>query len=57
MIADIVGYLEAGINVVTISAIPMVYPKAAPANWREPIEHAARKATQPSTRPDANPAS
>lgn len=41
-IADIVGYLEAGINVVTISAIPMVYPKAAPANWREPIEQAAR---------------
>ncbi|WP_231513561.1 dihydrodipicolinate reductase [Mycobacterium paragordonae] len=43
VIADIVGYLEAGINVVTISAIPMVYPKAAPAHWREPIEHAARK--------------
>lgn len=43
VIADIVGYLEAGINVVTISAIPMVYPKAAPANWREPIESAARQ--------------
>lgn len=43
VIADIVGYLEAGINVVTISAIPMVYPKAAPANWREPIENAALK--------------
>ena len=43
VIADIVGYLEAGINVVTISAIPMVYPKAAPANWRDPIEHAAKK--------------
>ena len=43
VIADIVGYLEAGINVVTISAIPMVYPRAAPANWREPIENAARK--------------
>ena len=43
VIADIVGYLEAGINVVTISAIPMVYPKAAPANWREPIEDAARR--------------
>jgi hypothetical protein len=43
VIADIVGYLEAGINVVTISAIPMVYPKAAPANWREPIENAARQ--------------
>lgn len=43
VIADIVGYLEAGLNVVTISAIPMVYPKAAPANWREPIENAARQ--------------
>lgn len=43
VIADIVGYLEAGINVVTISAIPMVYPNAAPANWREPIENAARQ--------------
>ena len=43
VIADIVGYLEAGINVVTISAIPMVYPKAAPANWREPIVNAARQ--------------
>ncbi|BBX92606.1 hypothetical protein MBOE_42550 [Mycolicibacterium boenickei] len=43
VIADIVGYLDAGINVVTISAIPMVYPNAAPANWREPIEDAARR--------------
>lgn len=43
VIADIVGYLEAGLNVVTISAIPMVYPQAAPAKWREPIERAARK--------------
>lgn len=43
VVADIVGYLEAGINVVTISAIPMVYPNAAPANWREPIENAARQ--------------
>jgi hypothetical protein len=43
VIADIVGYLEAGLNVVTISAIPMVYPKAAPAKWREPIENAARQ--------------
>lgn len=43
VIADIVGYLDAGINVVTISAIPMVYPNAAPANWREPIENAARR--------------
>jgi hypothetical protein len=43
VIADIVGYLEAGINVVTISAIPMVYPKAAQDNWRKPIENAARQ--------------
>ncbi len=43
VIADIVGYLDAGINVVTISAIPMVYPNAAPANWREPIEDAAHR--------------
>lgn len=43
VIADIAGYLEAGINVVTISAIPMVYPKAAPAKWRDPIESAARR--------------
>jgi hypothetical protein len=43
VIADIVGYLEAGINVVTISAIPMVYPQAAPVKWRDPIEHAARQ--------------
>lgn len=40
-IADIVGYLDAGINVVTISAIPMVYPPAAPARWRDPLNDAA----------------
>jgi hypothetical protein len=40
-IADIVGYLEAGINVVTISAIPMVYPPAAPPRWRDAIQRAA----------------
>ena len=34
-IADIVTYLEAGINVVTISTIPMVYPSAAPPEWRD----------------------
>ena len=33
-IADIVTYLEAGINVVTISTIPMVYPPAAPPEWQ-----------------------
>lgn len=43
VIADIVGYLEAGIDVVTISAIPMVYPAAAPARWRDPIERGARR--------------
>lgn len=42
-IADIVGYLEAGINVVTISTIPMVYPAAAPRDWREAVEAAAQK--------------
>lgn len=42
-IADIVGYLEAGLNVVTISTIPMVYPSAAPPEWRAAIEAAAAK--------------
>src|SRR5260370_37150398 len=42
-IADIVGYLEAGINVVTISAIPMVYPPAAPPRWHDAIQRAALK--------------
>jgi len=40
-IADIAGYLAAGVNVVTISAIPMVYPGAAPARWHDPIAAAA----------------
>ncbi|WP_235216051.1 dihydrodipicolinate reductase [Mycobacterium kyorinense] len=40
-IADIAGYLEAGINVVTISTIPLVYPAAAPGEWRETLERAA----------------
>ncbi len=40
-IADIVRYLEAGINVVTISTIPMVYPPAAPPEWREALQAAA----------------
>ena len=43
VIADIVTYLEAGINVVTFSTIPMVYPAAAPSQWREALESAARK--------------
>ena len=42
-IADIVTYLEAGINVVTISTIPMVYPPAAPPQWRAALEAAAAK--------------
>jgi hypothetical protein len=42
-IADIVTYLEAGINVVTFSTIPMVYPAAAPSEWREALESAAKK--------------
>lgn len=42
-IADIATYLEAGINVVTISTIPMVYPSAAPAEWQETLEAAAAK--------------
>jgi len=42
-IADIVTYLEAGINVVTISTIPMVYPSAAPPEWRAAVEAAAAK--------------
>jgi len=42
-IADIVAYLEAGINVVTFAIIPMVYPVAAPTAWREALESAAVK--------------
>jgi hypothetical protein len=42
-IADIATYLEAGINVVTFATIPLVYPAAAPAGWREALESAALK--------------
>jgi hypothetical protein len=42
-IADIATYLEAGINVVTISTIPMVYPSAAPVDWQATLEAAAAK--------------
>ncbi len=42
-IADIVGYLEAGVNVVTFSTIPMVYPPAAPAEWQASVHAAAMK--------------
>ena len=41
--ADIVGYLSAGVNVVTISTIPMVYPAAAPLSWHESLESAAQR--------------
>lgn len=40
-IADIAAYLAAGINVVTISTIPMVYPPAAPVEWRTALQAAA----------------
>jgi hypothetical protein len=42
-IADMVAYLEAGINVVTISTIPMVYPPAAPPEWQDAVKAAAVK--------------
>lgn len=40
-VADIATYLDAGINVVTFSLIPMIYPRAAPAQWRETLERAS----------------
>lgn len=40
---DIAELLRAGINVVTISTIPMVYPPAAPDQWRAVIENACRE--------------
>ncbi|MDT5365921.1 MAG: hypothetical protein QOC62_352 [Mycobacterium sp.] len=39
---DMAELLRAGINVVTISTIPMVYPAAAPDRWRDVIESACR---------------
>lgn len=39
---DMASLLRAGINVVTISTIPMVYPPAAPAKGRDLIENACR---------------
>lgn len=42
-IADIAALLEAGINVVTISTIPLVYPPAAPQGWRAILQDAAAK--------------
>jgi 2,4-diaminopentanoate dehydrogenase len=40
---DIGRYLAAGVNVVTISTIPMVYPPVAPSDWRDALELAARQ--------------
>lgn len=40
-IADIARYLNAGVNVVSFSLIPMIYPPAAPVPWREDLERAA----------------
>jgi len=57
VIADIAGYLAAGINVVTISAIPMVYPKAAPRPGGNPSRRPRSAAAPPSTRPVASPVS
>jgi 2,4-diaminopentanoate dehydrogenase len=42
-IADIAALLGSGINVVTISTIPMVYPAAAPQRWRAAVESAAKE--------------
>lgn len=42
-ITDIATLLESGINVVTISTIPMVYPAAAPAAWRAVLNSATSK--------------
>ncbi len=42
-IADIAALLESGINVVTISTIPMVYPGAAPRRWHAALDSAAKK--------------
>lgn len=41
-IADIAALLESGINVVTISTIPMVYPDAAPDRWRAVLDSATK---------------
>jgi hypothetical protein len=41
-IDDISRLLRAGINVVTIATIPMIYPPAAPERWRQTITEACR---------------
>lgn len=40
---QIADLLRAGINVVTISTIPMVYPPAAPEKWRSELESACQE--------------
>jgi hypothetical protein len=42
-IEDMARLLRAGINVVTISTIPMVYSPSAPQKWRDTIETACRE--------------
>ena len=42
-VEDMARLLRSGINVVTISTIPMVYPPAAPRNWRDLIEKACQE--------------
>ncbi len=42
-IEDDGAVLRAGINVVTISTIPMIYSPAAPQSWRDTIESACRE--------------
>ena len=41
-VADIARYLRSGIDVVTISTIPLIYPAAAPDAWRNTIAEAAQ---------------
>lgn len=42
-IEDMARLLRAGINVVTISTIPMIYSPSAPQGWRDTIETACRE--------------
>lgn len=42
-VSDIAAYLRAGIDVVTISVIPLIYPPAAPSQWRNALDAAARQ--------------
>jgi hypothetical protein len=42
-VADIVPFLEAGVDVISTSLIPLCYPPAAPAALREPIAAACAK--------------